>query len=81
MGTCMSAPSNVEVSEEEKMMNKEVEKQLKEVRNIRDVVRVQSILLIPCRPRPRWRLRSRLALPLLSYYLACGNTFISRFYS
>lgn len=61
-------------------MNKEVEKQLKEVRNIRDVARNQSNLLISCRQRPKWRLRSRLALPLLSHYVAGRNAFISRFY-
>lgn len=33
MGSCMSSPATgIEVSEEEKAMNREVEKQLKEVR-------------------------------------------------
>ena len=37
MGSCMSVPAGLEVSEEDKMMHREAEKQLKEVRFNRSI--------------------------------------------
>ena len=74
MGACLSSPTAIEVSEHDKILHREVEKQLKEVRYYHQVVSC-SRLTDRHRPRQRWRRKSRFGHPT-SFDTFHSNTLI-----
>ena len=74
MGACLSSPTALEVTEHDKVLHREAEKQLKEVRYYHQVVS-RSRLTDRRRPRQRWRRKSRFVHPT-SFDIFHSNTLI-----
>lgn len=67
MGACMSAPPGVEVSEQDKIMHREAEKQLKEVRT-------QSYFLCFAYPNDPSQAKAKLATQVKVLLLGSGDS-------